>query len=298
MSSFLRILLALCLFDLLTDLTIVHASSPAAPPPVEVSQLVAVIGGSGASLLDEAGEVIKELAPGSVVTAVGRSHDDRWLEAEIADDTQGWLAMDRVIVVGAQRLPSTVIALNPPDKATDADVEEHGDDSSEADDAQQVESIENGPEVAAIGRVSLTNSRLNVRTGPSTGNAVVGKVEFEDRLEIVGTTSDQSWLQILYSEDSVEDDADEDDADEEEPDEAAAVGWVATAYVIVGADVATLPVIVDVASNAVAPAQTDSDTSPTATAPVVRTAPTAFSGKLVLQGPARRHDLRVRAGQR
>ena len=44
----------------------------------------------------------------------------------------------------------------------------------------------------------VTTSDLNVRAGPSTDYAIVGKLNLDDSVEVVGRNAASDWLQIVY----------------------------------------------------------------------------------------------------
>jgi micrococcal nuclease len=44
----------------------------------------------------------------------------------------------------------------------------------------------------------VTTSDLNVRAGPSTGYAIVGKLSLDDSVEVVGRNAPGDWLQVVY----------------------------------------------------------------------------------------------------
>ncbi|MBK8049551.1 MAG: SH3 domain-containing protein [Anaerolineales bacterium] len=83
------------------------------------------------------------------------------------------------------------------------------------------------PAVAAplTATVTLEDSRLNVRSGPSTDYKVLAKAEAGDVFTVVGRTENGDWLQV------------------EPADESGASGWAAAEYLQIDGDASSLPVV-------------------------------------------------------
>ncbi|MCB0047303.1 MAG: SH3 domain-containing protein [Caldilineaceae bacterium] len=74
--------------------------------PVEQVGRIAVVGASGATLLDApGGNELQALPVGATLTAEGRSEDSVWLFVTLRNGEQGWVAVEDVVVFGLDELP-------------------------------------------------------------------------------------------------------------------------------------------------------------------------------------------------
>ncbi|MCB0187152.1 MAG: PD40 domain-containing protein, partial [Caldilineaceae bacterium] len=78
------------------------------------------------------------------------------------------------------------------------------------------------------GAVTLSNSRLNIRSGPATSYAVVGKAQPAQILPLLGRNERGDWVQVQFT---------------VEAPAAAAMGWVASRYLAITGDLLSLPVV-------------------------------------------------------
>jgi hypothetical protein len=72
---------------------------------------------------------------------------------------------------------------------------------------------------------TITASVLNVRKGPGTNYPVIGQLQQNDVVEIVGKNADGSWLQIVY------------------PTGTIGRGWISAFYAQVSGSLASIPVV-------------------------------------------------------
>jgi hypothetical protein len=72
---------------------------------------------------------------------------------------------------------------------------------------------------------AITAGVLNVRKGPGTNYPVIGQLEQNDVVEIVGKNADSSWLQIVY------------------PTGTIGRGWISVSYAQVSGSLASIPVV-------------------------------------------------------
>jgi Tol biopolymer transport system component/uncharacterized protein YraI len=129
-------------------------------------------------------------------------------------------------------------------------------------------------------QVTMTGSRLNIRSGPGTNFGVIGKALPQEVFVVLGRTSDSTWVQLAV------------------PDLSGGLGWVSANFVRVSTAIADLPVTAEVnasaptavplptatpASAGAATTNTTTTTNAAPAAPVQRTGPTGLSGKLVIQ---------------
>lgn len=67
---------------------------------------MAVVGLDGAALTDEpGGRTIRQLAPGDVLMALGRTRDSAYLQVETERKVRGWVATRSVVIFGVETLP-------------------------------------------------------------------------------------------------------------------------------------------------------------------------------------------------
>jgi hypothetical protein len=72
---------------------------------------------------------------------------------------------------------------------------------------------------------AITARVLNVRRGPGTNYPVIGQLQQDDVVEIVGRNADSSWLQIVY------------------PSGTIGRGWISARYARVSGSLASIPVV-------------------------------------------------------
>jgi uncharacterized protein YraI len=200
------------------------------------ASLVAVVRGGGAQLYDRpGGEVVQELTTGTALTAWGRSSDELWLVVTTGGGVPGWVEVGKVVafnlaglpVVGDEAEPSAAaapgddpasISAAPGEANRAATPAPSPEDGAEAPTAEAADA----DEVRAT--VVLTDSRLNVRSGPGTEYAVIGKAMPGASYVATGRNDRGDWIEI---------EGDDFDAD---------FGWVAAKYVTVTDPVLGLPV--------------------------------------------------------
>ncbi|OUC05523.1 hypothetical protein RY27_26785, partial [Litorilinea aerophila] len=97
MAFLLAILLAGLLFSAPTT------AAPAVQPAEE--GILAIVGANEASLYDApGGTALRSLAPGTVLTAVGRTADTRWLVVYVDAQTVGWVERSQIVAFGLEDL--------------------------------------------------------------------------------------------------------------------------------------------------------------------------------------------------
>lgn len=106
--------------------------------------------------------------------------------------------------------------------------------------ARAMNTAETGLENAlTLAQVTLSSGRLNIRSGPGTSSAVVGKAQAQETLRVLARNDAASWVQVAL------------------PGQEGEIGWVSADYVQLTADVEELPV-----SDATSSAATLSTTGP------------------------------------
>ncbi len=212
------------------------ASAPAAALAITTTQvtpsLVVIVGTAGATLLDmPGGASLQTLATSNLLQATGRSEDSTWLYASSADDTTGWVATSQVIAFGLEKLatlplptaatPATTTVVS----ATTASIAETVTESateSAIESAAAPVAVES--DAAMLGTVTVSGSRLNIRSGPGTRYGIVGKASAGDEVTVLARNAASDWVQIALQ-----------DTD-------GGFGWVVADYLRLSSPIADLPV--------------------------------------------------------
>ena len=241
-------------------------STPTAAPPSptasagrsgQISQ-VAVVRAGGAELLAvPGGEALQQLATGTALTVWGRSEDGQWLVALTAAGMGGWIETGKVVAFNLEALPVVPLA-QPQAEATAVMGEEPaagGESSAPRVTASAPASVDTG----VTATVAITDSRLNVRSGPGTGYRILAKAMPGETFAAVGRSADAMWIEIAG--DAL----------------GAASGWVAAEFMQLSASIEALPVTslsIDAAPLAVPPLPVSRAASP---------GPGVLSGNLIVQ---------------
>jgi Tol biopolymer transport system component/uncharacterized protein YraI len=278
--------------------TSVPPTATAAPLLGAQSQLIAVVGSDGADLRSApGGDTVRTLPVGTALTATGRTNDSSALFVTTPDGATGWVDVTALVVFNVRGLPVSEEGATeaPADTATVTDTVEITATvattatsapaaPTAAATAQLVATNGLRPPPVADGRptaqVTMTGSRLNIRSGPGTNFGVIGKALPQEVFVVLGRTSDSTWVQLAV------------------PDLSGGLGWVSANFVRVSTAIADLPVTAEVnasaptavplptatpASAGAATTNTTTTTNAAPAAPVQRTGPTGLSGKLVIQ---------------
>jgi Tol biopolymer transport system component/uncharacterized protein YraI len=240
---------------------------------------------------------VRTLPVGTALTATGRTNDSSALFVTTPDGATGWVDVTALVVFNVRGLPVSEEGATeaPADTATVTDtVEIMATVATTATSAPAAPTAAataqlaaaNGlrPAPVADGRptaqVTMTGSRLNIRSGPGTNFGVIGKALPQEVFVVLGRTSDSTWVQLAV------------------PDLSGGLGWVSANFVRVSTAIADLPVTAEVnasaptavplptatpASAGAATTNTTTTTNAAPAAPVQRTGPTGLSGKLVIQ---------------
>lgn len=200
---------------------------------------MAVVGLNGAALLDTpGGRILAQLAYGAVLEINGRTADNEQLRGLTQDDIEGWVRASALVVVGAEDLPIVTaqgragqplapVSATPvmpaiaapvvPAVAATVPLTPTGTAAVGAEE-QPI------PGVIVSGVADVPGTRLNVRSGPGTQHAIIGKASDGEELTIVARSLDGAWLRVVR-----------DDLPE-------GAGWVATKRVRVDGSMNELPV--------------------------------------------------------
>ena len=217
-----------------TDTTVATKVTEVATAP---RSLVAVAGIDGVQLWDGTGQLLTTLDIGAKLQATARTADGQWLIVE-ADNTNGWAQATQVVAFDLTDLPVTSLAApvttasSQPAVATAANsttVEATqltvGTEVEASVTAAPRETIAQPVSASVTAVVATNGANLNVRSGPSTNEAVVIKIANDATVTVLGRTESSAWLQIQLSTTTAE------------------TGWVAAQYLQVASELDTLPVM-------------------------------------------------------
>jgi Tol biopolymer transport system component/uncharacterized protein YraI len=218
---------------------------PAARAWLSTGTTLAVVRAGGASLLDDAGQIVVDLPMGAAVKVSGRTADNRWFYGATRDGATGWVSADSVLIFGVENVPERGGFAGP--AATASQEESAAATTTPAGAAQSAAAA--APRREAT--VASGAQRLNVRSGPGTAYPVVSSVASGASLTASGRTAGADWIQV------------------EGPALPGRAGWVSARYLDLEGSAQDLPV-----AAAAAPAPMPA--TPPATAP-------RLAGKLVFQ---------------
>lgn len=208
---------------------------------VQQRSTLAVVRGGGAGLYDQPdGTQFEELASGTALFASGRSADGEWLMVTAPSGSVGWVQSVAVVVSNPDSLPIMDPATVP------AAAVGSGSANESAPVAQPVPTSEATVETASspgnavsstdpnkiVATVSLTDSRLNIRSGPGTDYLVIGQALPNDTFEVNGRNEAATWINIVA------------------PKVTGGVGWVSADYVTLNQPILSIPVTETVAPAA------------------------------------------------
>jgi uncharacterized protein YraI len=205
----------------------------------------AIAGRDGVAVWNSAGELLVLLADGEIVSVNAQSDDGRWLAVETGSGS-GWLAGEVVIAFGLERLatvevPAAVQATGAApvaaEETTTAEPASGGEEGTLLASAPVDVEASGAAGVAELpltlsGTVTLTEARLNIRSGPATSYAVLAKVTTGEELAVVGRSATGDWLMVVL------------------PDDPEKSGWVAAEYLALSGAPDTVPEVTVPASNA------------------------------------------------
>lgn len=209
----------------------------AAAPATERVTLPAIAGVDGSQLWSSDGSLVTILDTGATVQATGRSADGAWL-AVGTNLGSGWIRADQVVAYGVQYLPETTVPaalLAAAAQAAPVSVASAAAPVTTANSADAIAAKTAPAEKAATAPVELTatvattGSRLNIRSGPGAGYAVVAKADPGAKYAVTGRNQAGDWLQIQLKESGGS--------------SGTGSGWVTAAFVQLDGDAQALPVV-------------------------------------------------------
>ncbi len=198
---------------LLTLITSVFIFSPTTF--AQSTDQVAVVSAQGGVLQGAEQQTLGPLVPGALLSVQGRSADSQFLYVQTEDRRRGWVDVRALLVVNVNKLPIVEMA-DPTDTMlpatellttttiTTMTTNSNSQPTTLTLLATPIAPIAaNGgttlvatPASAISAIVTLTDSRLNLRGGPSAAYAVVAKAEPGSRWAVKGQTKAGDWLQL------------------------------------------------------------------------------------------------------
>lgn len=193
----------------------------------QAGEQIAVVGARGAQLYPTLAAAAEgdgatapvAVVPGALLMIQGRSSDSQFLYVQTEARAEGWIAVGSLLVVNINALPvvadDVAVAAAPVGETAAEPVDTVGAAHSEPSDAENSESrtLQATPEpnaafnavdladantatAAITALVTLTDSRLNLRTGPSTAYPIAANAEPGSRWTVTGQTKAGDWLQL------------------------------------------------------------------------------------------------------
>jgi Tol biopolymer transport system component len=202
-------------------------------PPLDSIEAVVAIG--GATLLDDSGLVVGQAEQGELFTVTARSVDGEWLYGTLENGVSGWTSANRLIIFDASRLRSEDVVIipitpTPSSQTGDAVVSADVPAANEATVEEPILRPTPIPGEAPLARVSLQDSRLNLRAGPGSNYPIVAKALPDDQFAILGRDSTSQWLQLSL------------------PNVVGGFAWASAEFLTTDVAIADLPVSDDVSS--------------------------------------------------
>ncbi len=183
---------------------------------------MAVVGLDGAALTDApGGRIIRQLAPGDILTALGRTRDGAYLQVETERKTRGWVATRSVVIFGVETLPiveqatptPTATPTSPPPTPTPGrtltQTPMQQPASSPTPTATSAAAATATPSASATRSLTPINAPLAVESGAlgvviGTGARLASAPEGETLIELpgaeavtaIGRNADASWLMV------------------------------------------------------------------------------------------------------
>lgn len=206
-----------------------------------VTSIVAVVRGGGATLYTTpGGETLGPIGTGVALSITGRAADSGWLYAVLPTGERGWVEQARVVAFNVETLPVVSGAsgetTGPGADGTPSELEPGDTDGVESDVASAGGSAPGALDALGAAesggmeaRVTVTQSRLNIRAGPGTSYAIIGKAEPGAVFQARGRNVAGNWILLST------------------PGVAGGFGWVAAEFIGLSGDAQALPVSADIA---------------------------------------------------
>lgn len=204
------------------NLSAIAAQRAPAQPVMPQFPTAMGIATGGATLVDEPrGRAVTSLPAGGVVTVTGRSTDGGWLAVFTSDGTAGWISANSLRLFGDDDLTTVEHSFSMAPVATLLAEAMLPVASPMSDYLASLTATPMPPGAGLVG-VVVSNSRLNVRAAPAADAEIVGKIELQATVTVIGKDAEQRWLQVRLGDN---------------------VGWVAAEFVRLQGDGGTLPTV-------------------------------------------------------
>lgn len=220
-----------------TATAVTTAVTTAASEPVTIA---GVAGVNGASIWDDAGNLLAALDSGALVTVRASAGGGAWLSVQTAAGA-GWTPASSIIAYGLGRLTSVPLpdpvaaAANTSIAATNGDdtAAAAGTDAGAAAEASAAtaDASAQSADAALIAQVTGVGTHLNIRSGPGADYGVIAQAGEGAAYMAVGRNAAGDWLLLQIGGDS------------------GSTGWASASYVALSGDLQVLPVV-DAAAGA------------------------------------------------
>lgn len=204
-----------------------QSTLPATTPPS--AGRIAVVGSTSALLVvTPNGDIVQTFAPGVSLTATGRTADSQWVAVKTSTAEVGWVQAQQLILFGLAELPITTPTVaeptlpNPPALPVPQTVPLTTTTAPLSPTVSSSPTVTVPPTTQLLATITLTEGRLNVRTGPATTYPIISKATSGQIYRAQARTTDGSWIQVLLP--------------------TGELGWVARQYVALDGEVALLPI--------------------------------------------------------
>jgi SH3-like domain-containing protein len=181
-----------------------------------VRSLVAVIGGAGADLYDTPdGAKVQDLPMAATVTAALRNAAGDWVFVTTNEGASGWTLASGLVAFGLERLPvldvtadgaaeeaagETAVAepvATEPAAATVTETDAQAAATEEAGAEEAVTEETAAPPAAGVpATVTITEQRLNIRSGPGADYRIIEKAQPGEVLTATARTADSAWVRV------------------------------------------------------------------------------------------------------
>jgi len=206
---------------------------------------------------------IATLATGTVVQIHGRTANGQWLLVELEPGTSGWVDTQEIVVNAPTALPVLFVDAMPDDAGSIT--------SPTALLTPPVTDMDTplpSPNTPVTATVALTDSRLNIRSGPSGEFAILAKALPGETFVAHGRNADGTWLLV------------------ESLASASIMGWASAQYLLLTSPISIVPVVLDMSAAPIVPANVSvpkENPRRTDTAVMTSNVPEQLVGQLIIQ---------------
>lgn len=165
------------------------SGKPPAATQVVPAGVLAIAGVDGSALYDEPrGTKIQDLAMAARLRAVMRSPAGDWVFVVTDDGVSGWAPAASLVAFALDTLP-----------AVEAAADAVSDEKPQAAAPPSTAGNATGATPGMPATVTITEQRLNIRSGPGLAFGIVGKALPQEQLMAAARTADAKWVRIVQA---------------------------------------------------------------------------------------------------